>query len=180
MLAMVIVGVAFCAMLGFCSGGSHQPHRYGKRRRGSWALQSSHHYGISATAVPWRDPGYGRVSTSNHDHHPPSRAAYLARLPWQVARKRIGRRCDGCPHNGVLVTVVGLILHRGAGTSFLDTVQVQFTVAGSIVAFVLWAIIGAGLGAAIANQTLAIVGVLLFTVFLEPFLRIVAGPTSSS
>lgn len=59
----------------------------------------------------------------------------------------------------------------------MDTVQVQFTVAGSIVAFVLWAIIGAGLGAAIANQTVAIVGVLLVYCLLGAISwRIVAGP----
>ena len=44
-----------------------------------------------------------------------------------------------------------------------------------ILAFVLWVLIGIGVGALVRNQVAAIVGVLVFTQFLEPIGRTVAG-----
>ena len=176
MLAMVIVGVAFCAMLGFAAVGPTSPIDTAN------AAEVAGLYNLPITMGSVLPLSLGVILVTAEFQHRTMTITHLAEP--RIWRVYLGKLLVSGLGGGVMavltmasaVTVVGLILHRGAGTSFLDTVQVQFTVAGSIVAFVLWAIIGAGLGAAIANQTLAIVGVLLFTVFLEPFLRIVAGP----
>lgn len=44
-----------------------------------------------------------------------------------------------------------------------------------VLAFVLWALVGVGVGTLIRNQVAAIVGVLAFTQFIEPILRTVGG-----
>lgn len=175
-LAMVIVGVALCTMLGFAAVGPASPIDTAN------ATGVAGLYNLPVTMGSVLPLSLGVILVTAEIQHRTMTITQLAepRL-WRVY---VGKLLVSGLGGGVMailtmasaVAVVGLILHQGAGTSFLDAVQVQLALVGSIAAFVLWAIIGAGLGAAIANQTLAIVGVLVFTVFLEPFLRIVAGP----
>ena len=75
---------------------------------------------------------------------------------------------------GVAGTVLG-----GAGTflamgepTLLGDSAVQRTVALSVVALVLWALVGVGFGSVLTNQVAAIVVLLAFTQFVEPLLRI--------
>lgn len=75
---------------------------------------------------------------------------------------------------GVLGTVVG-----GAATlailgepTFLGDAQMWRTITASVVALVLWTLVGVGFGSVITNQVAAIVALLLFTQFVEPLLRI--------
>ena len=73
--------------------------------------------------------------------------------------------------------VVSIVLHNAQGHTHLDDPQVLQALGGSVFAMTLWTVIGVGLGAAIANQTLAVAGAFGFTVFIEPFLRIIGGAT---
>jgi ABC-type transport system involved in multi-copper enzyme maturation permease subunit len=75
---------------------------------------------------------------------------------------------------GVLGTVLG-----GAATlavlgepTFLGDAQMQRTIAMSVVALVLWSLVGVGFGAVLTNQVAAIVVLLVFTQFVEPLLRL--------
>ena len=75
---------------------------------------------------------------------------------------------------GVLGTVVG-----GAGTlalmgepTFLGDPDMVRTIGMSVVALVLWALVGVGFGAVLTNQVAAIVVLLVFPQFVEPLLRI--------
>ncbi len=75
---------------------------------------------------------------------------------------------------GTAGTVLG-----GAGTlaimgepTLLGEPQVQRTIALSVVALVIWALVGVGFGSVLTNQVAAIVVLLAFTQFVEPILRI--------
>lgn len=75
---------------------------------------------------------------------------------------------------GVVGTVLG-----GAATlavlgepTFLGDAQMQRTIAMSVVALVLWSLVGVGFGAVLTNQVAAIVVLLVFTQFVEPLLRL--------
>jgi ABC-type transport system involved in multi-copper enzyme maturation permease subunit len=75
---------------------------------------------------------------------------------------------------GVLGTVLG-----GAATlaimgepTLLGDSEVQRTIVMSVVALVLWALVGVGFGSVLTNQVAAIVVLLAFTQFVEPILRI--------
>jgi len=85
---------------------------------------------------------------------------------------------------GVLFGVVGVLASVLPAAGFLLAYGVE-TDLGSpdtwalfgrmILAFVLWVLIGIGVGALVRNQVGAIVGVLVFTQFLEPVGRAAAG-----
>jgi hypothetical protein len=75
---------------------------------------------------------------------------------------------------GVAGTVVG-----GAATlaimgepTLLGDPEVQRTIVMSVVALVLWALVGVGFGSVLTNQVAAIVVLLAFTQFVEPILRL--------
>jgi predicted neutral ceramidase superfamily lipid hydrolase len=75
---------------------------------------------------------------------------------------------------GVLGTVLG-----GAATlavlgepTFLADPQIQRTIVLSVVALVVWSLVGVGFGSVLTNQVAAIVVLLVFTQFVEPLLRI--------
>jgi len=75
---------------------------------------------------------------------------------------------------GVAGTVLG-----GAGTlaimgepTLLGDSTVQRTIVLSVVALILWALVGVGFGSVLTNQVAAIVVLLAFTQFVEPLLRI--------
>lgn len=67
----------------------------------------------------------------------------------------------------------GLLASRG-GSTFLGTAAVTDRLTGTVAALVVWGVIGVGLGAVIRNQVVAIVGVIAFTQFVEPIVRMVA------
>lgn len=78
---------------------------------------------------------------------------------------------------GTAVTVgvgAGVIALSGAET-FLGDPAVLRTIVLSVLAGLLWAMVGVGLGALLPNQVLAIVLLLVFTQFVEPMIRILAG-----
>ncbi len=75
---------------------------------------------------------------------------------------------------GVLGTVLG-----GAATlaalgepTFLSDPQMQRTIAMSVVALIIWSLVGVGFGSVLTNQVAAIVVLLVFTQFVEPLLRL--------
>jgi ABC-type transport system involved in multi-copper enzyme maturation permease subunit len=77
-----------------------------------------------------------------------------------------------------LAGVVGTVL-GGAATlaimgepTLLGDPKVQRTIVLSVVALVLWALVGVGFGSVLTNQVAAIVVLLAFTQFVEPLLRI--------
>ncbi len=85
---------------------------------------------------------------------------------------------------GLLYAVVALLAAVGIGAGALALVGVDTRlgegetwamIARMVVAFVLWALIGIGVGTLVRNQVAAVVGVLAFTQFVEPILRTVAG-----
>jgi hypothetical protein len=85
---------------------------------------------------------------------------------------------------GILFGVIGVISSAAPSAAFLAGYGFE-TDLGSpetwalfgrmILAFVLWVLVGIGVGALVRNQVGAIVGVLVFTQFLEPVGRTVAG-----
>jgi ABC-type transport system involved in multi-copper enzyme maturation permease subunit len=85
---------------------------------------------------------------------------------------------------GVLLGVVGVLASVGVSAAILAGfgIDTQLTssdtwamVGRMLLAFVLWTLIGIGVGALVRNQVGAIVGVLVFTQFLEPVGRAAAS-----
>jgi hypothetical protein len=85
---------------------------------------------------------------------------------------------------GVLFGVIGVISSVAPAAGFLVGYGVDTELSSSdtwtlfgrmIIAFVLWVLIGVGVGALVRNQVGAIVGVLVFTQFLEPVGRAAAS-----
>lgn len=81
---------------------------------------------------------------------------------------------------GVLYGVVGVIASVGPAAGFLAGFGLDTELTSSdtwalfgrmLLAYVLWVFIGIGVGALVRNQVGAIVGVLVFTQFLEPVIR---------
>jgi hypothetical protein len=85
---------------------------------------------------------------------------------------------------GVLFGAIGLIAALGPGAvvlsiaglrTGLDATDTWALVGRMLVAFVLWTLIGIGVGAVVRNQVVAIVLVLAFTQFIEPVARLAGG-----
>lgn len=85
---------------------------------------------------------------------------------------------------GAVYGVVGLIGSVGFGAPVLALVGEQTALAEpevtavllrTLLATALWSVLGLGLGALLTNQITAVVIVLVFTQFVEPILRLVAG-----
>ena len=85
---------------------------------------------------------------------------------------------------GVLLGVVGVIASVGISAGVLAASGIDTRlgegdtwamIGRMVLAFVLWTLIGIGVGALVRNQVGAIVGVLVFTQFLEPVARTAAS-----
>jgi ABC-2 type transport system permease protein len=83
---------------------------------------------------------------------------------------------------GVLGTVLG-----GAATlavlgepTFLSDTAMQRAIWLSVVALVVWALVGVGIGSVLTNQIAAIVVLLVFTQFVEPLLRLLLAQFSAT
>ena len=85
---------------------------------------------------------------------------------------------------GVILGVVGVLSSVIPSAAFLAGYGLETDLASSdtwallgrmIIAFVLWVLVGIGVGALVRNQVGAVVGVLVFTQFLEPVGRTAAG-----
>lgn len=76
--------------------------------------------------------------------------------------------------SGVAGTVIGggLALAVLGEPTFLSDSATQRAVLLSVVALVIWAVVGVGIGAVLTNQIAAIVVLLVFTQFVEPLLRL--------
>lgn len=84
---------------------------------------------------------------------------------------------------GALYAVVALVSTVGAGAAVLAVFGVD-TQLGSgdtwamlgrtVLAYILWVLVGIGIGALVRNQVAAIVGVIVFTQFVEPIVRTIA------
>ena len=85
---------------------------------------------------------------------------------------------------GVILGVVGVVAAVGTSAAFLAGFGID-TILGEpdtwamlgrmLLAYVLWTLIGVGVGALVRNQVGAIVGVLVFTQFIEPIGRTAAA-----
>jgi len=85
---------------------------------------------------------------------------------------------------GVLFGVIGVIASVGPGAALLatfghdtalDDPDIWAMLGRMVLAFVLWVLVGIGVGALVRNQVGAVVGVLVFTQFLEPIARTAAA-----
>ncbi|MBD3942176.1 ABC transporter permease [Microbacterium sp. NEAU-LLC] len=85
---------------------------------------------------------------------------------------------------GALLGVIGVLASVGVSAAILAGFGLDTQLASSdtwamvgrmLLAYVLWALIGIGVGALVRNQVGAIVGVLVFTQFLEPIGRTAAA-----
>lgn len=85
---------------------------------------------------------------------------------------------------GILFGVLGVVSSVAPSAAFLAGYGFETDLASSdtwalfgrmILAFVIWVLVGIGVGALVRNQVGAIVGVLVFTQFLEPVGRTAAG-----
>lgn len=85
---------------------------------------------------------------------------------------------------GVLYGVIGIAASVGAGAGLLAVFGIETQLASTetwaligrmVIACVLWSLIGIGVGTLLRNQVATIVGVLAFTQFVEPILRVVGG-----
>jgi ABC-2 type transport system permease protein len=85
---------------------------------------------------------------------------------------------------GVLYGVVGIVAAVGPSAAFLigygvdtqlSSLDTWAMLGRMLLAYVLWVFIGIGVGALVRNQVGAIVGVLVFTQFLEPVARAAAS-----
>ncbi|GEL98596.1 ABC transporter permease [Cellulomonas terrae] len=88
---------------------------------------------------------------------------------------------------GLVYGIVGTLASVGAGAAvltlldqptFLDQASTWRTIALSVLALALWAVVGVGFGSVLTNQVAVIVVVLAFTQFVEPVLRFVLALTS--
>lgn len=85
---------------------------------------------------------------------------------------------------GVVYGLVGIGASVGASVGFLagygletelSSVDTWALLGRMLIAYVLWVLVGVGVGALVRNQVGAIVGVLVFTQFLEPVARLAAS-----
>lgn len=85
---------------------------------------------------------------------------------------------------GALLGVIGTVAAVGVSAAFLSGFGLDTALTSSetwamfgrmLLAYVLWALIGVGVGALVRNQVGAIVGVLVFTQFIEPIGRTAAA-----
>lgn len=85
---------------------------------------------------------------------------------------------------GVLFGVVGIVASVGTSAAILagfgvdtalDSTDTWAMIGRMLLAYVLWVLVGIGVGALVRNQVGAIVGVLVFTQFLEPIGRTAAA-----
>lgn len=85
---------------------------------------------------------------------------------------------------GLLYGVVGIVAAVGPSSAFLATFGLETALTSPdtwamlgrmLLAYVLWVLIGIGVGALVRNQVGAIVGVLVFTQFIEPIVRTAAA-----
>ncbi|MGJ6979201.1 ABC transporter permease subunit [Aestuariimicrobium soli] len=99
---------------------------------------------------------------------------------WRVlAAKLVVGAVLGVLHGLVAVVAsvapsAGLLAAMGLPTD-LDTERIWALLARMLVATVLWVLIGIGVGALVRHQVAAIVGVIVFTQFVEPIVRVVAA-----
>ena len=84
---------------------------------------------------------------------------------------------------GVLYGVVGVVASVGPSAGFLAGMGLTTDLGSGrtwamlgrmVLAFVLWVLVGIGVGALVRSQVGAIVGVIVFTQFVEPIVRLVA------
>ncbi|WP_225753697.1 ABC transporter permease [Actinotalea sp. Marseille-Q4924] len=85
---------------------------------------------------------------------------------------------------GLLFGVVGTVAATGAGAAVLGATghdpmltdpEVLTTLARSVLALTVWAVVGVGFGSALTNQVAGIVVILAFTQLVEPTVRIFLG-----
>lgn len=85
---------------------------------------------------------------------------------------------------GLVYAAIGIIASVGPAAAFLAGFGLETELGSSdtwallgrmVIAYVLWVLIGIGVGVLVRNQVGAVVGVLVFTQFLEPVFRAVAS-----
>lgn len=85
---------------------------------------------------------------------------------------------------GAFYAVLAIIAAVGVGAAALAAFDIHTQLGSAdtwaligrmVIAFVLWVLIGIGVGTLVRNQVAAVVGVLAFTQFVEPILRTVGG-----
>lgn len=121
----------------------------------------------------------GILMSTGEFRHKTLTPTFLAtpRRPVALAGKVIAGVVMGLLYAGVaLATTVApsagvlALFHQPTG---LDDSAIWALLGRMVLAYVLWVLIGIGVGALVRNQVAAIVGVLAFTQFLEPILRMI-------
>lgn len=79
---------------------------------------------------------------------------------------------------GAVGVIAGVLTANGAGTA-LDTAVYWLMGLRTVAVFVLWALIGAGLGMLVRNQVAAVVTVFVFAILIEPTVTAVCNESES-
>lgn len=120
----------------------------------------------------------GALAITSEVRHHTLTATYLAQpRRWRVVVAKLLSQAG----LGALIGAAGVATSLGFGAlamqlsgadPMLGSAEVWVTAGFSIVALMLWGVIGVGVGTLVSNQVMAIVGILAFTQFVEPILRI--------
>ncbi len=113
--------------------------------------------------------------TEEYRHRTLGRSVLTTGSRAAVYRGKVGTALVVAMGMGVLAVLTNAVatalVLRGRGLSDeLGTAAVQGILSRTVLAYVLWALIGVGLGALLANQVVTVVVVLMFTLFIEPTL----------
>lgn len=120
----------------------------------------------------------GALAITHEVRHRTVSATYLAQpRRWRVVVAKLISQAGLGALIGVAGVVTALVLGAVAlqvtgADPMLGSSQVWVTAAFSVLALMLWGVIGVGVGTLVSNQVMAIVGILAFTQFVEPILRL--------
>ncbi len=186
-----ILGVVLLAYVGVTAGGLGAT--FGALASGALPAGATNGPTLAAEVVPplvyslATSVGYvfplliGTLLVTNEFRHKTLTPTFLATPRRGVA---LGGKLVAGVIMGVLYAAVAIVAAVGVGGATLALVGVDTRlgeghtwamIARMTIAFVLWTLVGVGIGTLVRNQVAAVVGVLAFTQFVEPIARTVAG-----
>lgn len=135
-----------------------------------------------ATAVGYVFPLLiGTLLVTNEFRHKTLTPTFLATPRRGVA---LGGKVVAGVVMGAIFAIVAIVAAVGPGAALLavfgidtalDSIDTWAMIGRMAIAFVLWVLLGIGVGTLVRNQVAAVVGVLAFTQFIEPILRTVGA-----
>lgn len=137
-------------------------------------------YTLTAVVGPVFPLALGVIVVTREHSHGTATLAFLAeprrgRVLWaKVALAAGASLVLGLVTVAISSAAAASLLASNGASTFLSAPAVTERLAGTVAALVGWGVIGVGLGALVRNQVVAIVGVIAFTQFVEPIVRMVA------